>query len=293
MTPFRAVLAEISPSLAGASGMPEVPPWLAVVFLGLLIAGLLADLYLFLGLLLRPVRWAVREERVLRRPWNISATARLALGLLAWYLVASVGASVWAAREDHRTLALALQGMAFNLVGFGAVALTLRRRGLSWGGAFGFRLRTAWRDTGAGLVFYLSALPILWFYALVYQTLLKASGYQAPWQEVVMAFASESSPWIRLLVVVLAVGVAPIFEEILFRGIALPLLARRWGVAPAVVAVSAFFAVIHLHVPSLVPLFIIAVSFSLGYLYTGSLLAPVVMHALFNGVNLWILAGLK
>ena len=91
----------------------------------------------------------------------------------------------------------------------------------------------------------------------------------------------------------MAVGVAPIFEEILFRGIALPLLARRWGVAPAVVAVSAFFAVIHLHVPSLVPLFIIAVSFSLGYLYTGSLLAPVVMHALFNGVNLWILAGLK
>jgi len=86
---------------------------------------------------------------------------------------------------------------------------------------------------------------------------------------------------------------APLFEEVIFRGILLPLVARRWGTAAAVVTVSALFAMVHFHLPSVVPLFVIAVAFSLGYVYSGSLLVPVAMHALFNGVNLVMLALLR
>jgi membrane protease YdiL (CAAX protease family) len=88
---------------------------------------------------------------------------------------------------------------------------------------------------------------------------------------------------------ILAAVLAPVFEECLFRGILLPLLARRLGTGAAVLLSSVAFASIHFHLPSLVPLCVVAVGFSLGYLYAGSLWVPIVMHALFNGVNLSLL----
>jgi membrane protease YdiL (CAAX protease family) len=85
---------------------------------------------------------------------------------------------------------------------------------------------------------------------------------------------------------IVAVTLGPFVEELLFRGIALPLLARYTSTHWAVFLVSATFAVLHFHVPSFVPLFVIALAFSYAYLYTGSILVPVIMHALFNGVSL-------
>jgi membrane protease YdiL (CAAX protease family) len=48
------------------------------------------------------------------------------------------------------------------------------------------------------------------------------------------------------------------------------------------VIVSAAFAVSHWHGPSLLPLFVLALGFGLAYELTGSLLAPIIMHAFFN-----------
>ena len=87
----------------------------------------------------------------------------------------------------------------------------------------------------------------------------------------------------------MGVALAPVAEELFFRGLALPLLARRIGVAPAVAAVSGVFALLHFHVPSLAPLFVIGSAFSVAYLATGSLAVPIAMHAVFNAVNLGVL----
>ena len=264
--------------------------WIGYCYLALLVLGLLLDVGLLVRLLVRPVRWPARERRVLSRRWDLEATARLLFWLTAWYLAAVVVRPAWAAMEERRTLWIVLHGLAFNLIGLIVVAASLRRRGTSWAGAFGLQTAQAGPAAGLGALFYIAILPLLWFYTLVYQAGLKAAGYETPWQEVAIAFASEPSAAVRWLLVALAVVLAPVFEELLFRGIALPLIARRWGAAPAVIAVSAAFALIHLHVPSLVPLFLIAVGFSLGYLFTRSLWTPIVMHAMFNGVNLLLLS---
>ena len=47
---------------------------------------------------------------------------------------------------------------------------------------------------------------------------------------------------------------------------------------------SAAFALSHLHAPSFVPLFVLSIGLGLAYEWTGSLLAPVTMHALFNTI---------
>jgi membrane protease YdiL (CAAX protease family) len=47
----------------------------------------------------------------------------------------------------------------------------------------------------------------------------------------------------------------------------------------------------HQHVGSLVPLFVLALSFTLAYEATGCLLVPIFMHALFNALNIALLGA--
>ena len=82
-------------------------------------------------------------------------------------------------------------------------------------------------------------------------------------------------------------------EEILFRGMLLPALAKRFGVTAAVVVIALVFAAIHAHVPSLVPLFILSASLSLAYIGTGSLAASIIMHAVFNGITVSLLFAVQ
>jgi membrane protease YdiL (CAAX protease family) len=90
-----------------------------------------------------------------------------------------------------------------------------------------------------------------------------------------------------------ATVLAPLFEETLFRGVLLPVLARRLGPLPAVLASGAVFALAHLSLTELVPLLVLGVG--LGWLRwrTGRLAASVLMHSLWNGLtflNLLVLA---
>ncbi|MEY2644990.1 MAG: hypothetical protein RLZZ611_1639 [Cyanobacteriota bacterium] len=91
-----------------------------------------------------------------------------------------------------------------------------------------------------------------------------------------------------------AVVLAPLFEETLFRGVVLPVAARELG-APAGVLLSALiFAVAHLSLGELPPLFMLGLG--LGWLRwsSGRLGSCVLMHALWNALtftNLLILGG--
>lgn len=93
---------------------------------------------------------------------------------------------------------------------------------------------------------------------------------------------------------VTAVVLAPLFEETLFRGVLLPVAGRRLGAVGGVVVSALIFAVAHLSLGELAPLFILGLG--LGWLRwsSGRLASCVLMHALWNGLtfaNLLLLAG--
>jgi hypothetical protein len=77
----------------------------------------------------------------------------------------------------------------------------------------------------------------------------------------------------------LVVAVAPIAEELLFRGVLLHRWAQRWDLRTAIVLTSICFAILHVE-----PLghFVFGVAMCALYLRTGSLWAPIVAHALNN-----------
>ncbi len=94
-----------------------------------------------------------------------------------------------------------------------------------------------------------------------------------------------------LLAGFIAVVLAPIVEEVVFRGILFRALGDRIGVWLAAIVSSAIFAVIHIEVVLSQPvalggLFAVGMVLALAYQWTGNLLVPVVGHAVFNAASI-------
>lgn len=95
-------------------------------------------------------------------------------------------------------------------------------------------------------------------------------------------------PW-KIATVFSAVVLAPLAEEIFFRGLMQSMfrkyLSRPWV---AIFATSAIFAA--LHPVNTIPALLV-LSLGLGYVYerSGRLVGPILMHALFNGINMSLL----
>ena len=145
------------------------------------------------------------------------------------------------------------------------------------------------RMLGLSVLLYLAALPILWFYSLLYQIFLDQLGHSFYLQDVTQVFLVPL-PWpVRTTIFFIAIVGVPIFEEIIFRGVLFPWMVRRMGFWPGVAVVSVLFAAMHLHLPSLLPLFLLSTMFCAAYARTRSLWVPIGMHACFNGVTIVLL----
>ena len=169
------------------------------------------------------------------------------------------------------------------------IALLFRLSGIKGSAFFGLSRRKAPRRIGLGLLFYLAALPMLWFYSTVFQLFLQKLGYDFSLQDITTVLAA-SGPWpMRMVLFFIAIIVAPVFEEIIFRGILFPFLVQRLGFWSGIILVSLIFGGLHLHLPSFPPLFLLSVVFCLAYARTRSLLVPITMHAAFNSVTILIL----
>ncbi len=111
--------------------------------------------------------------------------------------------------------------------------------------------------------------------------LLETVGFDAEPQAAEQAIALVD-PW---LVVVAVVILAPIAEEIFFRGVVFNAWLREGGPRWALFGSSGLFALIHLSVVALVPIFLLGLALAWVYRRTGNLLAPIAMHATVNGIS--------
>ncbi|SFU28764.1 CPBP family intramembrane glutamic endopeptidase [Pseudoduganella namucuonensis] len=90
--------------------------------------------------------------------------------------------------------------------------------------------------------------------------------------------------------VALSVCAAPVFEEFIFRGLIHNGLRRLAGAWPAALGSAALFAIVH---PStaIMPVFVLGLCTAWAYERCKSLLAPMLVHAAYNGAVLAIQAG--
>ncbi len=83
----------------------------------------------------------------------------------------------------------------------------------------------------------------------------------------------------RFLTVLTLVIVAPVTEELIFRGVLLQRWAKKWGIRPALIASSLLFGLCHANI---LGLSVFGLIMGILYVQTRTLLVPIACHALNN-----------
>ncbi len=86
----------------------------------------------------------------------------------------------------------------------------------------------------------------------------------------------------RIAIAITAILVAPVVEELCFRGFIYLYLKRYTGSVFAIIATSLFFGIIHLNLVQSIPLACFSLLLILLYEKTKTLLAPIIAHSIFN-----------
>lgn len=236
----------------------------------------------------QPVPWSVAEGL-------FAYVLALGLGLLAGPVIFAL---VLALGFDSEVAQAVLIPLSPVLMGTAALLVVVIRHPGSLGRLWG-RRRWRARDLafGAGAaVFGFVAFNIM--LGALLRALVDLAGGEVPVTQEGLRQAATDPTTVWLLAVG-TVLLAPVAEELLFRGILFQALRDRLGVAAGIWLSAAAFALVHASVGSPLGgnLMLVAVILPLGALFawvfhrTGSLAAPIAAHAVFNLVNVSMLAA--
>ena len=204
-------------------------------------------------------------------------------GLQYWYIFA--GETAQPLSEPDLTLALLRADLAF----YGLLVLLLWlaccRAGVGWGFNLGERpsgsevrgyLLLGIPMVGVGIAgFYLLFLPL----SVLYPEFVSAWILDA--EPILFLEPQAKAILADLLTALIIVLVAPVIEEVFFRGFLLNALWRRYGFKPAAVISSLIFAVGHVDV---LGGFVFAVVLSIVFACTRSLIGPILVHVSNNAI---------
>ncbi len=172
-------------------------------------------------------------------------------------------------------------GLVLGLVAY------LRLRGFQLDEMSGMSRLSFGRALSTGTVLLFAAYPLLYLADALTRWLL---GSGLSHQEIIELFNSSQTLPERIIIIVMAVAVAPIAEEFFFRFFFYGVLRRYVGRFAGIVLSALLFAAVHAHLPSFGPLFVLGSCFAIAYEWSGSILVTMTMHALFNGLMLTLLA---
>ncbi len=151
----------------------------------------------------------------------------------------------------------------------------------------GFSRHGIVRSISTGALLLLAAYPLISAADLVMRIFSDEGSSK---QNIVELFNGSHTISQRVMIIVLAVAIAPIAEEFVFRFFLYGVLRRYIGRFGGLIFTSLLFAAVHAHLPSFAPLFVLAVCFTIAYEWSGSILVSMTMHSLFNSLTLIFLA---
>ncbi|VVM07079.1 CPBP family intramembrane glutamic endopeptidase [Methylacidimicrobium tartarophylax] len=177
-------------------------------------------------------------------------------------------------------------GTALALV---AILLLVRFHRLDFATYFGTRRLSPWQNIAAGFWIALAADLPLRLVAGFSEVVGKAVGVPAPPQPAIELFIhTRSWPFLSLLLLFILV-LAPLGEEVLFRGFLYVYLKNRLSRTASLVLTALLFAFLHFHWPSFLPLFLFGLLLGAAYEFTGSLLLSIAIHCWFNSFTTGLL----
>jgi len=225
------------------------------------------------------------------KPWKlmdfltvIVLLSVLLLGGIFSNLLSATAPDVPAQRQNEAVnfaVSLCLYGAILGLV-----HLIVRTRQTNWPTAFGF---TSTRQMSALLLALgvtCIVLPIAWYLlGPLSVKVMEHLGRRAVPLTSVQVLQTSASVGPQIFLAILAVFVAPVTEELLFRGILYPFIKQRGYPNLALWGTAVLFGALHLNLMTFVPLTCLGVVLAWLYDTTDNLAAPIFAHSLFNLAN--------
>ena len=168
---------------------------------------------------------------------------------------------------------------------------------------FGLNFKTIHKDLSAAFVNLLAIWPVVM--ATIVATLyigerIYGPDFQVEQHEELKLIAAYRQLSLRILIVVLAAVIVPVFEEMVFRGLFQTairsvlethnLLRHPYGgqnaAWPAILVTSVVFAMTHANTGHWPALFVLAVGLGYAYEKSGSLFRPIFIHSFFNAITI-------
>ena len=147
---------------------------------------------------------------------------------------------------------------------------------------FAFELRD-WRAGLVGAACQLLAFPLLY---LVLQGVFGDLDVGRPAREL----AARAAGWDFLVLALLVSLVAPVVEELFYRGLVLRAFERRFGPRAAVLGSRLWFGASHLQLVQFPALFLLGVVLAVLTIRSGRLGPAIVAHIVFNAITMLLLA---
>ena len=232
---------------------------------------------------------ASSKQRPTKAGWNW--VEGLALGLLAVIgvdvaLGLAIGLGLGLLNNESLVHAVEHGSVWFNflfytaarLLGLGLIIRFVRKRGVSWKN-FGFR---GFKPSQALGMIIAASLILLITSSLIFYLLGQAAPGLDIEKEQEIVFAGASSIPELVMAFLALVVLAPIVEEVIFRGFMLPAFVRRFGVAWGVLVTSALFGLAHWQLNVGIITFTMGILLAWIYLRTRSLLPAIMFHSLKN-----------
>ena len=186
----------------------------------------------------------------------------------------SIGNRVAEALTENESEQVFISMGVLHLIVVGAVFLFLKKSDskprLFWEKSAGF-LKIALGSAG----YFFGLFSLIALVSLFWNVALTVWGVEIEPQEVVEYFRDVDGGMMFL---------APVSEELVFRGVMYGGLKNRIGAVFSAVIVSVLFAAVHFSLPAFMPIFVLSLLLIAVYERYGDLRASMVVHSLFNSL---------
>jgi membrane protease YdiL (CAAX protease family) len=163
---------------------------------------------------------------------------------------------------------------------------------------FGLNFKTIHKDLPAAFVNLIAIWPLIMAAAtltLVVCNLLFGPDFQMPRHEGLEKLSENPQLPPRILITMVAVIVAPLLEELLFRGLFQTMIRSflnvKYSAWLAIAISSVLFVTMHADISHWPALFVLGAGMGYSYEKSGSLFQPIFIHMLFNAtsiISVWI-----
>jgi len=177
-------------------------------------------------------------------------------------------------------VATCLYGSILVLVHF-----MVQRHRTSWRAVFGFNAPRPLSALLMAMGVTSIILPVAWGLGILSTKLMGQFHVDAVPQQSVRMLQTGISIGPEIFLALLAIALAPVTEELLFRGILYPFIKQQGYPKLALWGTSVLFGLLHLNLMTFLPLTFLGLVLAWLYETTDNLTAPILAHSLFNLAN--------